>query len=461
MSSFETTITPAAALRDRLGCPVHLPGDDDWDVARACWNRSVDQHPEAVVVPHSADDVVAAVIAARDLGLRVAPQASGHNVGPAGSLERTIVLRMTELRGVAIDPVARRARAAAGTEWREITGPASAHGLAPLAGSSPQVGVVGYSLGGGIGWLGRKHGLAADAVVAFDIVTADGRLRHVDAESDPDLFWAVRGGGGSFGVVTEVEIQLFAEPELTAGAMFFPLAQAPQILPVWRDLTRSASDALTTSLRLLSVPDDPSIPGAMRGGQFVVIDGAFAGPAAEAEAVLAPLRALEPFMDGWAPCEPAALSFVHMDPEDPMPLVSDTFMLAELPDQAIDELLALVGPGSDSPFMMAELRQLGGALGRPRPGQGARGPLEGQYLGFLGAAAMSPEQVEGCRARGARVLAAMRRWTADASYLNFVEQPTDAAELFEDDAYQRLRAIRAAVDPQRLFVANHEIPPAN
>jgi FAD/FMN-containing dehydrogenase len=457
MSTLETEITPVAALRDRLSCPVHVPGDDSWDEARAVWNLVVDQHPVAVVVPQTTADVVDAVNAARELGLRVAPQASGHNAGATASLENTIVLRMTELKGVVIDPVAKRARVAAGTEWKEVTGPASAHGLAPLAGSSPQVSVVGYSLGGGISWLGRKHGLAADAVLAFEIVTADGQLRHVDPETDPDLFWAVRGGGGNFGVVTTIEVRLFEEPELFAGAMFFPLARAAEVVTAWRDLTTTAPDALTTSLRLLSVPDDPSIPEPMRGGQFVVVDGAFAGPTAEAERVLAPLRALEPFMDGWAPCEPAALSYVHMDPEEPMPAISDSFMLAELPDQAIAEFLALTGPGSDSPLMMAELRHLGGALARRREGQGARGPIEGQYLGFLGAAATSPQIVEAAQARGARVVAAMRRWSARTTYLNFVERPTCASTLFEPEAYERLRAIRRTVDPERLFVANHAI----
>jgi FAD/FMN-containing dehydrogenase len=457
MSSLETIISPAEALRARLHCPVVVPGDDRWDAARAAWNLTVDQHPVAVVVPQATADVVAAVDAARDLGLRVAPQASGHNAGATASLEDTVVLRMTELKGVVIDPVAKRARVAAGTEWKEVTGPASAHGLAALAGSSPQVSVVGYALGGGISWLGRKHGLAADAILAIEIVTADGRLRRVDPETDPDLFWAVRGGGGNFGVVTAVEIRLFEEPELTAGAMFFPLAGAAEIVRVWRDVTRDAPDALTTSLRLLAVPDDPSVPEPLRGGQFVVIDGAFAGPSAAADATLAPLRALEPFIDGWAPCEPAALSYVHMDPEQPMPLTSTAFMLDELPDQAIDELLALVGPGTDSPFMMAELRQLGGALGRPRAGQGARGAIEGQYLGFLGSALMDPSLLEACAARGERVVAAMRRWSSRASYMNFVEQPTDASELFEPAAYERLRAIRAVVDPDGLFVANHSI----
>ena len=205
------------------------------------------------------------------------------------------------------------------------------------------------------------------------------------------------------------------------------------------------------------MPDDPSIPEPMRGGQFVVIDSAFSGPAAEADATLAPLRALEPFIDGWAPCEPAALSYVHMDPEEPMPSVSDAFMLAELPDQAIAEFLALAGPGSNSPLMMAELRHIGGALARPRPGQGARGPIDAEYLAFLASAAVSPEVVEAAHARGERIMAAMRRWSARTSYLNFVERPTCASQLFEPEAYERLRTIRAAVDPEGLFVANHSI----
>jgi FAD/FMN-containing dehydrogenase len=448
------------ALRRRVEGPVFGPQDDGWDAARAAWNLAVDQQPTAVVIPHSADDVVAAVRVARAHGLRVTAQVSGHNASAYESLQDTILLRMTELRDVEIDAAGRRARAGAGCEWRDVVMPAGEHGLAALAGSSPQVSVVGYALGGGIGWLARKHGLAADSVLALDVVTADGELRRVDADSDPDLYWALRGGGGSFGIVTAVELRLFDTGPLVAGAMMWPLERAREIVAAWRDMTLDCPDELTTSLRMLSVPDDPNLPEPLRGGAFVVVDGAFTGDQAAADAVLAPLRALEPILDGWMPCGPEALSFVHMDPEEPMPIQGATFVLDELPDEALDEWLKLLGPGSASPFMMAELRQLGGELARPGAHKGARSPVLGRYLAFLGGVPVSPELSEAMRARAERVQGAMRRWTARASYLNFVENPGDPAGLFEPDAYERLRRVKARVDPDRLFRANHDIPPA-
>jgi len=459
-----TTVTlispPVEALRDAISGTVVVPGDPDFDQARQAWNLTVDQRPAAVAVPRSAEDVVEIVRFASAHGLRVAPQASGHNVGQIASLEDTILLRTHEMRGVEIDPVNRRARAAAGTEWKEVTLPASEHGLSALSGSSPQVGVVGYSLGGGVGWLGRKYGLASSSVLAIEVVTADGELRRVDADHDSHLFWALRGGGGNFGVVTAIEFALYDAGPLVAGLMLFPAARAHEVVHAWHAVTRTAPDELTTSMRLLSVPDDPALPELLRGGDFVAIDGAFAGDEAAANAVLAPLRALEPMMDGWGPAEPAALSYVHMDPEDPMPISGGTQMFADLPSQAIDEFLALVGPGSGSPLLMAELRHVGGALARPDARHGATGTFDGEYLMYLAGVPVNAEVAAATRARIERVRAAMRRWASGRDYLNFTEGAVDAATLFSPEAYARLRAIRADVDPGELFVANHRIPPA-
>ena len=268
---------------------------------------------------------------AREHGLRVNAQGTGHNAAPLGDVSDTVIVRTERMRGVEIDVDRRRARVEAGAEWVDVTAPASEHGLAPLSGASPNVGVVGYLLGGGVSLgLARRFGMAANSVLAIELVTADGRLHRVDADHDPDLFWALRGGGGSFGIVTAIEFELHPVPELYGGAMMWPWERSAEILNAWLELTRTAPDAFTSTARILQIPDMPEVPDPIRGRNLVVIDGVFVGPEAEAARVLEPLRALEPELDGFSPLPPVALSYVHMDPEDPMPLASDTLMLDDV-----------------------------------------------------------------------------------------------------------------------------------
>src|SRR3954449_5600023 len=234
------------ALRARLEGAVYGPSDAGWDQARQAWNLAVDQRPAAVAFPVTDADVVAAVEFARDEGLRIAPQGPGHGAAPlARDLEGEILLSTARMRGVRIDPRARRARVRAGAVWGDVTLPASAYGLAPLAGSSADVGVVGYTLGGGLSWLGRKHGLACNSVTAIEVVTPERGLLRVDAEHDPELFWALRGGGGSFGVVTAVARGPSAHPSIVGGQLVFPIAAAADVLEAFIELTWTAPTELT------------------------------------------------------------------------------------------------------------------------------------------------------------------------------------------------------------------------
>ena len=369
-------LNPARALPaadHRIGRLVVGPSDANWDEARSPWNLAYDQRPAFVAFPESADDVVAIVEHARASGLRVAPQGTGHNAGPLGDLHDTILLSTSRMKGVEIDAEARRARVAAGALWLEVTEPASELGLAPLAGSSPDVGVVGYSLGGGVSWLARKHGLSANSVLAIEVVTADGRLRRVDHENDPDLFWALRGGGGSFGVVTAMEIALYPMPELYAGAMWWPWERAAEVMHAWREWTLTVPDEVTSSARIMQIPPIPEIPEFLRGRNFVTIDAAIIGDRAfGAEAVQA-LRDLEPEIDTFDMVPPVALSRLHNDPEEPMPVMTEHRLLADLPAEAVDAFLTVAGPESGSTLMMAEIRHLGGALREVRPAT-ARSP---------------------------------------------------------------------------------------
>ena len=272
-----------------------LPEHANWDEARLAWNLAVDQQPAAVVFPESAQDVIAAVELARAFELRVTAQGTGHNAAPLGPLEDTVLVKTERMRGIKIDPEAQIARIDAGVRSVELVEAAAQHGLAPLAGSSPDVGVVGYTLGGGLSWFGRKHGLAASHVHAIELVTADGRLVRADHEHEPDLFWALRGGGGSFGIVTALELRLIPVREAYAGILWWPIERDREVLHAWAELTRhELPDELTTVGRYLRLPTPPDIPEPIRGKSFVVVEAIHLGEPKQADELLAPLRALGP-----------------------------------------------------------------------------------------------------------------------------------------------------------------------
>jgi FAD/FMN-containing dehydrogenase len=432
------------------------PDQPEWDLARRAWNLAVDQRPAMVALPADEGDVLALVDYAIRNDLKIAPQGTGHNAAAIASLEDTILVSTQRMRGVEIDVAAQTARVQAGTLWLEVTEAATPHGLFPLSGSSPDVGVVGYTLGGGLSWLARKHGLSGNNVTAIEVVRPDGRFVRATAEEHPDLFWALRGGGGNFGVVTAMEIRLFPYGELYAGMLLWPYERHAEVLRAWNTWTRTAPEEVTTSFRIIHFPPLPELPPFLSGRSVVVIDGAYAGEVADGVEALAELRALEPEMDTWAASSPAVLSRIHMDPEDPMPYLSGTALLGQLDDAALAAFAAPIQPGS--PVLFGELRHLGGAVGRVPEGSGAAGRLEGEFLMFGAALVMDEESARTCQAALARFVDALAPYATGKQYLNFVEQPADSASLYEDESYARLRAVRAAVDPAGRMVGNHPIP---
>ncbi|WP_426511890.1 FAD-binding oxidoreductase [Dactylosporangium sp. McL0621] len=440
------------SLRRLCGGAVHLPGDPGYDTARMPWNVAVDQRPAAVAYPADAIEVAELVRAASAAGLRIAPQGTGHNAGPLGPLDDVVLLRTSAMTQVRVDPRRRTARAEAGALWIDVVERAAPHGLAALHGSSPDVGVAGYSLGGGIGWYSRRHGLQANAVTAFELVTAAGERVRADAEHESDLFWALRGGGGNFGVVTAMEFDLFPIATAYAGWLVWDWREAARVLPVWADWARTAPDHVTTALRLLQVPPSPQIPEVLRNRQLLVIDGAVLGD----PDVLAPLRALRPELDTFAGMPAPALCRLHMDPEGPTPAVGRAALLGELDAGAFDALLGAAGPDSGTSLLVAaELRQLGGALGRPAPRHGALPRLDADYALFTCGIAATPEMGELSAAHTGRVVEAMAPWSNGREYLNFAETKVETARAYDAEAWPRLRRIRDAVDPSGLFVANH------
>ena len=293
------TVRRATSLAGLCDGAVHLPGDAAYESARLPWNVAVDQRPAAVALPSTVAHVQQVVRAAADAGLRIAPQTTGHNAGPlvAQGLDDVVVVRTERMRQVTIDPARRIARAEGGAVWLDATEPAADHRLAALHGSSPDVGIAGYTLGGGIGWYARKLGLASNSVTAVELVTADGEHVRADARENRELFWALRGGGGSFGVVTALEFRLYPIETAYAGMLVWDRDHAERVLRRWADWAPEAPESVTTALRFLNLPPLPAIPEPLRGRSVVAIDGAVLDCDAEARSILGLLRGLGPEID--------------------------------------------------------------------------------------------------------------------------------------------------------------------
>jgi FAD/FMN-containing dehydrogenase len=434
-----------------------LPHDPAWNEARLAWNLAVDQQPAAVALPESPEDVVAVVRWARSRGLRVAPQGTGHNAAAMGSLAHTVLVKTERMRGVEVDPETRTARVEAGVLWAEVSEAAAEHGLAALAGSSPDVGVVGYSLGGGISWLGRRHGLASNSVTAVELVNAAGEIVRADARNESELFWALRGGGGSFGVVTALEFSLYPIEEVYAGVLFFPIERGREVLHAWRRWVEDVPDEVTSIGRFLQFPPIPDIPEPLRGGSFVVVEATSLLGEAETADLLRPLRELGPAMDTFATIPVEQLKHLHMDPEHPVPGAGDGMLLGDFPEEAIEAIVATAGAGSGSPLLSVEVRHLGGALGRMQPGHGALATIEAGFAMFAVGISMTPELGAAMRAHIEVVHAALAPWDAGRDYLNFTERRERGERLFGSKTYHRLQVVKAEVDPHDVFRSNHPV----
>src|SRR4051794_32534875 len=436
-------------LSDALTTAVVLPSDPRYDQVRSSFNLLVDQRPAAVALPSDAREVAAAVALARRAGLRVAPQATGHNQAPLGDMEDLLLLNVSRLQEIRVDPAARSVRVGAGVKWDRVAPRLSAHGLAGLHGSSPDVGIAGYSLGGGMGWLSRKHGLQTNAVTALELVTADGDLIRVDAAHEPELFWALRGGGGNFGVVTAIEFDVVEVEELYAGALFFPFKRAAEVLHTWNAVRSSFPDELMSWASLLHFPPIPDVPAFARGRSYAIVMAAFLGSASEGAALLRPLRELGAERDTFASVPPVVLGDLAMDPLDPVPFQSTSALLDELPAEGIKDVLAAAGPesGRGPTVTMLQLRQMGGALSRVSPGAGARATLPGDISLFALGAVLDEPMGQAVDAALRDVDAAVRPYRA-GYYPNFVEEPADASAFFDADTWKRLRAVKAAYDPE-------------
>ena len=457
MAITDPTTHDVRALEGRIRGYALGPADDRWDDARQAWNLAVDQRPAAVVYPLDEADVSRTIDFARATGLRVTAQGTGHNAAAHGDLSESILVKTSQMTATSVNPVSRIARVQAGALWQDVLPKASEHGLAALSGSSPDVGIVGYSLGGGIGYLGRKHGIQTNSVTAIELVTADGELVRVDADHDPELFWALRGGGGNFGVVTAMEFKLYPVESLYAGMMLWPVERAAEVYKRWRDWTDTAPDEVTSMARMLQFPELPEVPQPLQGRHMFVFSAAHLGDADSGAKLLDPLRELRPEMDMFAPMPPIGLMRLHGDPEGAASYASDHAMIDDLPDAAIDAIVGMAGAGTELPLAMVEFRQLGGALGRVPDGAGALEKMDAKFLAFTGGMVEGPESARAVERAARDAMGTLAPWNRGRTYLNFSDRVTNTRSAYSVATHRRLQAVKGRVDPDGVLHGNHRI----
>jgi hypothetical protein len=301
--------------------------------------------------------------------------------------------------------------------------------------------------------------LAANHVSAIELVTADGQLVRADREHEPDLFWALRGGGGSFAIVTAIEFELFPIAQAYAGILWYPIDRGAEVLHAWRELTHSdLPDELTTVGRFLNLPPTPEIPEPVRGKSFVIVEAYHLGDPTQADELLAPLRALGPLNDTITTVQMPALSHLHMDPEQPVPAAGDGLMVDRLSPDALDRFVEVAGAHAQFPLVSIELRHLGGELHRTRPEHGALASIDADYAMSAVGIVPAPELEAPVRTQVQAVKAALAAWAARHINLNFTDTQQDTATFWTDQAYHRLRRIKTTVDPDDLIRSNHPIP---
>lgn len=453
----------ARALRAAVDGIVLVPGDDAYVGECAGYNLAAPRHPAVVVGATSGADVSAAVRFGLDQGLPVGVMATGH--GASVSASGAVLVTTRRMNAVSVDPVARTARAEAGVRWQQVIEAAAPYGLAPLSGSSPLVGVVGYTLGGGLSPIhGRAHGYAADHVQAIEIVTADGQLTRLTAERDTDLFWAVRGGKDNFGIVTAIEFALFEIPQLYGGALYFPGETAPDVLRAYAELAPGLPEAMTLSVALLRLPPLDIVPEPLRGNLAAHVRVAYLGRADEAERLLSPVRQIgAPLIDTVGDLPYEQTGTVHSDPPIPIPVYETSRRLSGFPAAAAAALTATAGPESGCQLTMVELRPLGGALGREPEVPNAVGGRDAAFQVFCAGVA-TPEDAWAVYDRADQVFDGLRAWQtpgAIGNYLGALDTTPEAVrDAFGKQIYDRLAQVKRTYDPGNLFRVNHNIQPA-
>ncbi|MGI5513756.1 FAD-binding oxidoreductase [Streptomyces sp. CA-106131] len=453
-----------AGLRQTVTGPVLEPGAEGYEAECATYNLNCALEPAVVVGAANAEDVVTAVRFAVRHGLPVAVKSTAHQM--VSSAEGWLLITTQRMKGISVNAEERTVRVEAGVHWSEVLPRTAEHGLAPVSGSAPEVGVVGYTLGGGQSpLLGRTHGYAADHVRWLDVVTADGELRRVTPESEPDLYWALLGGKGNFGVVTAIEFEVFPVARFYGGGIYFRGEDLDRVLTAWRMWLPTVGDDMTSSIAVQRLPDLPALPDPLRGAFVVHLRIGYLGTATEGEQLIAPLRAAAPaLLDLVAEKPVTSVGEIHMDPVDPMPYFDRCVCLTEFSEKTAQALVELTDAESDCTLTSVEIRALGGAFDRePRFPNSV--PSKGLPYVLFAAAVGTPDRAEELRADLARVVDGLAPWVAERNMVNFLspDEATDPAgvrAVYGKERYDRLAAVKRRHDPDNLFRHNHNITPA-
>jgi FAD/FMN-containing dehydrogenase len=448
---------------------VLAPGDDGYDAARRTWNvTTFEQWPAIVVLPLRAADVPPAVAFAREHNLSIAVQGGGH--GHPLPADGALLVHFADMADVRITAAADgsgagTARVEAGAKWRDVLAAAHPHGLAPLCGFAGTVGVVGYTLGGGVGWLVRQYGAAAGSVRSAEVVTSDGRLLHVNAQSHSDLFWGLRGGGGNFGIVTALELELYPVKEVFGGFVVYPLAQGAAALKAYAEWTTRVPDALTSAVRVVHYPPAPLIPEPLRGASAIVIMACYNGSTSDGEALVKPLRSFgTPLLDTFRRMPYAQIGTIANDPADAPPLFTamDGGGLRRLSSDVIDSVLRVAGDRAAGIFLV-EARHMGGALARQPEASMPFGFRSPWFISAL-AAAPTPDALQiGKRSIGT-LLQALEPMLTGERLINGLDAGNTGPHLtragYSSENYQKLVGLKNQYDPGNVFRFNHNIAPS-
>ncbi|GIJ12291.1 FAD-binding oxidoreductase [Micromonospora andamanensis] len=459
-------VTPGdlAALTEQVVGPVLVPGDERYAEETATWNLALVHRPLVAVGATCVADVQAAVRFARVRDLPVAVVATGH--GALVPSDGAVLINVRRMDGITIDAQQRTATVGAAVEMQSLVEEAAEEGLAPVAGSSPNVGVVGFTLGGGVSpTLGRAYGYAADHVRSAEIVTPDGELRRVDAHNEPELFWAIRGGKGNFGVVVALTVDLFPVTRLYGGGLFYDGEHASAVVAAYRALTAAAPEELTASLAFLRLPPLPFVPEPLRGRFTVHVRVAWLGSSEDGECWIRDLRGVAPRLIDTVDDMPyTMMAAIHADPVDPLPVYETSVELSGFPLEAADALLAAAGPQVDTPVLMVEVRHLGGALARPPRvpnAVGHRGAPFQLFAGVVGAPGMN----EAFRPALDGLAQALAPWATGHTQINFLTgydaTPEAVARAYPAGTLERLTRAKTAYDPRNMFRVNHNIAPSS
>ena len=451
MTDFHT-VDVLAQLRNQISGTLLVPSDADYEQTRRGWNLSINQFPAMILVVNDVQDVLTAVRFANAYNFGVSVQLTGHGI--KYPVDENVLIVTSRLNGVSVDVEARTARVEAGVIWQQVLDVTTPHGLAPLLGTSPHVGVVGYTLGGGIGWLARRYGLAADSVLSIEIVTPDGELRQCSKNENSELFWALLGGGGNFGVVTAMEFALYSVATVYGGVLTYPGTLAHDALHFYREWLKGVPDELTTSFAIFKYPDLAFLPDAIRGKLLVLVRAAYCGKAAEGEQWMRPwLEWQTPVSNSLTELPFSAVASINNDPVAPAPAHPSSDMLNELSDEVI-EIMVRYATNPQAPIVYSEVRHAGGAIGRVDAHANAIGNRDASFYLQIGGLAFTPELGKAMEKYIYEYKGELRPYLHGGLFLNFAhsdEALVRVKDAYLPQSYARLVALKAKIDPKNLF----------